>query len=226
MKRAHNHIPIAIAGIGAIALIVFLMGVAVSQDVAAPAKTLNPRLGSNPFVDEADTSDPFGSDPADTPSAPAPGPATPLGPGPGVFSSGFGYAAPPEAAPTELTYAADRRFVQQGIRAYSAWLKQAETDEHKARAKQRLKSIIEKTFDRDMARREREIAAIEARVNKLRDKFDERRDAKDEIVDLQVKVIEYEAKGLGLFNAPRGSANTGSTDPFNNLGSDDSDPFN
>jgi hypothetical protein len=69
-------------------------------------------------------------------------------------------------------------------------------------AQQRLKGLIEQYFDRDVERREAEVADIVGQVKKLREQLDRRRQKREELIDLQMKLIENESEGMGFFSSP------------------------
>jgi hypothetical protein len=77
-------------------------------------------------------------------------------------------------------------------------VRDAESDSDKAEATKKLTEIVDKSFEDDLKRRERELAAITERVERLQAQLDRRRGKKQEIVDLQVKVAINDAEGLGF----------------------------
>jgi hypothetical protein len=77
-------------------------------------------------------------------------------------------------------------------------LKSAKSDADKTSATNELSKMLEKSFQRDLERREHEVAQVEARVKKLRDQIDKRRKAKEDILSLRLKTIVNEADGLGF----------------------------
>jgi hypothetical protein len=77
-------------------------------------------------------------------------------------------------------------------------LKSAKNDADKTSATTELSKMLEKSFERDLERREHEIAQVEARVKKLRDQIEKRKKAKDDIINLRLKTIVNEADGLGF----------------------------
>lgn len=66
-------------------------------------------------------------------------------------------------------------------------------------------------FDRDLKRREQELADIEARLKALREQVDRRKAARDRIVELRLNTIINEADGLGF---PADTAGRPDDDPF------------
>jgi hypothetical protein len=77
-------------------------------------------------------------------------------------------------------------------------LKSAKSDADKTSATNELSKLLDKSFQRDLERREHEIAQVEARVKKLRDQIEKRKKAKDDILNLRLKTIVNEADGLGF----------------------------
>jgi hypothetical protein len=77
-------------------------------------------------------------------------------------------------------------------------LKSAKSDADKTNATNELSKLLDKSFQRDLERREHEIAQVEARVKKLRDQIEKRKKAKDDILNLRLKTIVNEADGLGF----------------------------
>lgn len=81
-------------------------------------------------------------------------------------------------------------------------VRDAENESDKAEATKQLTEIVGKSFEDDLKRRERELAAITERVERLQAQLDRRRGKKQEIVDLQVKVAINDADGLGFYSQP------------------------
>jgi hypothetical protein len=77
-------------------------------------------------------------------------------------------------------------------------LKSAKNDADKTSATTELSKMLEKSFQRDLERREHEIAHVEARVKKLRDQIEKRKKSKEDIISLRLKTIVNEADGLGF----------------------------
>jgi hypothetical protein len=79
-----------------------------------------------------------------------------------------------------------------------AKLKSAKSDADKTSATNQLSKILAESFQRDLERREHEVAQVEARVKKLREQIEKRKKAKDDILSLRLKTIVNEADGLGF----------------------------
>lgn len=77
-------------------------------------------------------------------------------------------------------------------------LKSSGVQAEKDAAAEKLKGILEKQFNRDLERREKEVAELEERVKKLREQVTKRKEAKDDIVTLRMATIMHEAAGLGF----------------------------
>jgi hypothetical protein len=77
-------------------------------------------------------------------------------------------------------------------------LKSAKNDTEKAAVTKQISQLLDKSFERDMQRREKQISDVEARIKKLRDQIEKRKKAKDDIVSLRLKTIVNEADGLGF----------------------------
>ncbi|HXY36278.1 MAG TPA: hypothetical protein VEI07_18725 [Planctomycetaceae bacterium] len=77
-------------------------------------------------------------------------------------------------------------------------LRTAKTDAEKKTAAVEVSKLLEKSFQRDMEWREKQVSEVEARVKKLRDQIEKRKKAKDEIISLRLKTIVNEAEGLGF----------------------------
>jgi hypothetical protein len=86
------------------------------------------------------------------------------------------------------------------IREAAAAVNDAEDERSKRQAQEKLEDLLDRYFDEDMRRRERELAEIEERVKKLDALLERRRERRREIVDLQVKVLLSEAEGMGFFS--------------------------
>jgi hypothetical protein len=97
-----------------------------------------------------------------------------------------------------------------GIHKAAEALRDAEDEESKAKAQDKLTKLLERYFNQDLQRREDELAKIEARTKKLRELLERRRSKKQEIIDLQIKVLSNEAEGLGFFNDPLAQGATSS----------------
>jgi hypothetical protein len=162
--------------------------------------------------------EPGAAEPADPPAAPdVPEPPAAFG---GSFGVGVGRAglggfnlrgrhhnhARSEAEIKEL----------EALRQAIGKLKSAKNETEKATLSKQISQLLDKSFERDMQRREKQISDVEARVKKLRDQIEKRKKAKDDIVSLRLKTIVNEADGLGF---PEGvDAEAGFSwqpDPFN-----------
>jgi flagellar motor protein MotB len=76
-------------------------------------------------------------------------------------------------------------------------LKQADSDEGKQEAQQKVKEALEKEYDAFLAQNEKQLEELEKRLEKLRDQLDRRRQAKNKMVELRLQMIVSEAEGLG-----------------------------
>jgi hypothetical protein len=86
------------------------------------------------------------------------------------------------------------------IREAAAALSQAEDDDARDEAQEKLSGLLDEYFEQDMNRREEELAAVEKRVKQLRELLERRREKKDDIINLQIDVLRNEADGLGFFS--------------------------
>lgn len=78
-------------------------------------------------------------------------------------------------------------------------LKEAKDDANKKdEISKTIRELLNKQFERDLAHRESELAAVEERVKTLRKQLDKRKSAKDEIISLRVKTIVNDVDGLGF----------------------------
>ena len=68
---------------------------------------------------------------------------------------------------------------------------------------------LEKQFDRDMARRQQQLAALKQRIANAEAAFEKRKSNRESIIDLRWKMIQAEKDGLGWPN------NQNANDPFN-----------
>jgi hypothetical protein len=89
------------------------------------------------------------------------------------------------------------------IRAAAAAVHNAEDEKSKRQAQDRLEDLLDRYFDNDIRRRERELEDIEQRLKKLEAALERRREKRSEIVDLAVKVLLNEADGLGFFTGDK-----------------------
>jgi hypothetical protein len=93
------------------------------------------------------------------------------------------------------------------IREAAKALSEAEDDDARDEAQEKLSELLDEYFERDMNRREEELAAVEKRVRQLRELLERRREKKEEIINLQIDVLRNEADGLGFFSGdPAGGA--------------------
>jgi hypothetical protein len=90
------------------------------------------------------------------------------------------------------------------IRAAAEAVRDAKDSKEKEDAQKKLADLLSKSYDEDMANREKELAQVEERLKKLRDLLERRRAKKQEIVELQTKVALNEAEGLGFYDGERG----------------------
>jgi hypothetical protein len=79
-------------------------------------------------------------------------------------------------------------------------IRNADNEDEKSKAEDKLTKLLRQYFDEDMQHRQEELARIEARTKKLRELLELRRTKKGEIIELQIKVFLNEAEGLGFFN--------------------------
>ncbi len=77
-------------------------------------------------------------------------------------------------------------------------LKSSGSQEEKDAAAKTLADLLAKQFNRDLERREKEVAELEERVKKLREQVTKRKGAKDDIIKLRLTTITNEAAGLGF----------------------------
>jgi hypothetical protein len=90
------------------------------------------------------------------------------------------------------------------IHAAAEAVRDAKDSKEKEDAQKKLADVLSKSYDEDMANREKELAQVEERLKKLRDLLERRRAKKQEIVELQTKVALNEAEGLGFYDGERG----------------------
>jgi hypothetical protein len=86
------------------------------------------------------------------------------------------------------------------LREAAAAVNDAEDEKSKRQAQERLEDMLDRYFDSDIRRRERELEDIEQRLKKLEAALERRREKRREIVDLQKQVLLNEADGLGFFS--------------------------
>jgi hypothetical protein len=90
------------------------------------------------------------------------------------------------------------------IREAAAALSEAEDDDDRDEAQEKLSELLDEYFEADMNRREEELAAVEKRVKQLRALLERRREKKEDIINLQIDVLRNEADGLGFFSGDAG----------------------
>ena len=96
-----------------------------------------------------------------------------------------------------------RQKLDRVLRKSVSTLRDSDSNEDKAEAREIIRTAIADYFDQDMKHREAELAALKARLEKLTQQLKVRRESKDMIVDHQAKTIELEATGLGLLEHSR-----------------------
>jgi hypothetical protein len=87
------------------------------------------------------------------------------------------------------------------IREAAKALVEAEDEDAREDAERGMNELLDEYFEKDMERREEELANVERRVKELRELLERRREKKDDIIRLQVEVLRNEADGLGFFSA-------------------------
>src|SRR5579862_8419953 len=107
----------------------------------------------------------------------------------------------------------------QRIKALEPKLKLPKGEPAKEVAVRELAGLLEKSFDRDLDRREKQISQVEERIKRLRDQIERRKTAKKEILNLRLQTMVNEAEGLG-FPSPDGDGQlptpTRASSPFEN----------
>jgi hypothetical protein len=113
-----------------------------------------------------------------------------------------GYGAFPQPPmKVELRFANDQ---MQAIQEAAKALSEAEDDDDRDEAQEKLSELLDEYFEQDMKRREEELAAVEKRVKQLRALLERRREKKEDIINLQIDVLRNEADGLGFFSGDGG----------------------
>ena len=77
-------------------------------------------------------------------------------------------------------------------------LNSSKDEAERKKAADTIREQLNAQFDRDLKRREKELADIETRVKALRDQVEKRKAARDRIVGLRLDTIVNEAEGLGF----------------------------
>ncbi len=90
-------------------------------------------------------------------------------------------------------------------------LHSSKDEETRKKAADTIREQLNAQFDRDLKRREKELADIEARLKTLREQVEKRKAARDRIVGLKLDTIINEAEGLGF---PGESVRPVGPDPF------------
>jgi len=86
----------------------------------------------------------------------------------------------------------------EAIKKLEPRLKLADGDKLKEAAVVELEKLLKKAFDRDLDRRDKEIADVENRVSRLRDQIKKRFANKEAIVKLRLQTMVNDAAGLGF----------------------------
>lgn len=86
-------------------------------------------------------------------------------------------------------------------------LHSSKDEDARKKAADTIREQLNAQFDRDLKRREKELADIEGRLKTLREQVEKRKAARDRIVGLRLDTIVNEADGLGFPADSVGSAN-------------------
>ncbi len=101
------------------------------------------------------------------------------------MGSGYGSSTDPEA---EMFHASLRK----GI----SYLKNAKTNEERKSMEGQIKQALSDRFERQLAKREQEVAAIEERIKKLKEELARRRATAARVVDVQMETVRLAAEGI------------------------------
>lgn len=98
----------------------------------------------------------------------------------------------------EETIPADQFKTYEDYRRTVEQLRAAKDDASREKVSEKLTAELDTLFQRDIDRREKEVAEAETRVKKLREQLEKRKNAKKQIIDLHVQTLVNEANGLGF----------------------------
>jgi hypothetical protein len=104
---------------------------------------------------------------------------------------------------SSITSGREATKVTTAVRKAAEAVRDAKGDDAKSVAQKKLTDLLNKSYDENMAQRERELKQIEERFTKLRELLSRRRSKKREIIDLQIKVALNDADGLGFYDSER-----------------------
>lgn len=77
-------------------------------------------------------------------------------------------------------------------------LKTSKTESEKKKAADIISAQLKLQFERDLKKREEELAKVEERVRSLREQLDKRKAAQDDIINLRLQTLVNDANGLGF----------------------------
>lgn len=105
---------------------------------------------------------------------------------------------------------AENRKLQAAIKS----LKTSKSESEKKKAADIISAQLKLQFERDLKKREEELAKVEERVRSLREQLDKRKAAQDDIITLRLQTLVNDANGLGFpTNNFGGSSTSGSYFP-------------
>jgi hypothetical protein len=127
--------------------------------------------------------------------------------GPAPMPQGYSYSFAPgqrgaaytwqAGAPSPFVVAGRGLGLSQEVVSAIQELKQAESDEDRSAAEDKLLEALDAEYDKHLAAYEESLDKLEKRLSELRDEVEKRRDAKEELVQLRLRVLINEANGLG-----------------------------
>lgn len=89
---------------------------------------------------------------------------------------------------------AENRKLQAAIKS----LKNSRSESEKKNAADIISAQLKLQFERDLKKREEELAKVEERVRSLREQLDKRKAAQDDIINLRLQTLVNDANGLGF----------------------------
>lgn len=119
-------------------------------------------------------------------------------PGYVVEGSRYGTTAPPYLSGEQLARMKEEQAQAFEFQKAVTALREADTDEKRVEAKEKLTALVSAQLDRDLDTREKALVEIEKKAKMMRDQIEQQRTMKSERVKLLTMLIENPQGGLGV----------------------------
>ncbi|MFO1063451.1 MAG: hypothetical protein U0892_06255 [Pirellulales bacterium] len=112
--------------------------------------------------------------------------------------TGYGTTAPPYLSEERLARIKEEQAQAFEFQKAVTALREADTDEKRVEAKEKLTALVSAQLDRDLDAREKALVEIEKKAKMMRDQIEQQRTMKSERVKLLTMLIENPQGGLGV----------------------------